>query len=150
MKLYACNEICDDHSLWCDFFSSGFFHNLGSPERLWISFLHFVVMSSTSYSFNPHFPYPFYTCLFTWFSVFLSVSFPYHYSLFSVIFFVTGATFTDRLTCSFLILSFFVTFWCDDPVIILCHTLQLSGRVRSLRPTRGQSGLHHGSVARRG
>ena len=27
---------------------------------------------------------------------------PYHFSLFSVIFVVTGATFTDRLTCSFL------------------------------------------------
>ena len=30
-------------------------------------------------------------------------------SLFYVIFFLTGATFTDPLTCSFLILSFFVT-----------------------------------------
>ena len=34
---------------------------------------------------------------------------PYHFSLFCVIFFVTGATFTDPLTSSFLILSFFVT-----------------------------------------
>ena len=33
----------------------------------------------------------------------------YHFSLFSVNFFVTGATFTDPLTWSFLILSFFVT-----------------------------------------
>ena len=31
------------------------------------------------------------------------------YSLFSVIFFVTGTTFTDPLTCSVMILSFFVT-----------------------------------------
>ena len=33
----------------------------------------------------------------------------YHFSLFSVIFFVTGSTFADPFTCSFLILSFFVT-----------------------------------------
>ena len=73
-----------------------------------------------------------------WFSVFLSVSFlvlvhqhsfvvlcpsspllscPYHFSLFSVIFFVTGATFTDPLTCSFLILSFFVI---HRSILILC------------------------------
>ena len=33
----------------------------------------------------------------------------YHFSLFSVIFFVTCATFTDPLTHSFLVISFFVT-----------------------------------------
>ena len=69
-----------------------------------------------------YFPYLCYTSPSTWFSVFLSVSgtgasnillstcpssllltCPYHFSLsFSVIFFVTGATFTDPLTCSHL------------------------------------------------
>ena len=39
------------------FFSSlGFSHLLGLPEWLLISFFHFV-LSSTSSSFNPHFPY---------------------------------------------------------------------------------------------
>ena len=64
--------------------------------------------------------YLFYT-LSTWFSVFLSVSFlvlmyillstcpSYHFGIFYVILFETGATFTDPLACSFLILSFFVT-----------------------------------------
>ena len=69
---------------------------------------------------------------FSWFSVFSLVSFPvsvhlasflgcallpsfsplhmpYHFSRFSVIFFANGAVFTDPLTCSFLILSLFVT-----------------------------------------
>ena len=64
---------------------------------------------------SPHF-YLLYSSLSTWFSVFLSVYLlalvhltlfltcalrPYHFSLFSVIFFVTGATFTDPLTCSY-------------------------------------------------
>ena len=74
---------------------------------------------------TPRFPYIFYTSLSTWFSVFLSISFlilvhltfflvralghfSYLFSLFSVMFFVTGATFTDPLKCSFLILTFFV------------------------------------------
>ena len=34
---------------------------------------------------------------------------PYHFSMFSVIFFVIGATFADPLTFSFLIVSFFGT-----------------------------------------
>ena len=77
----------------------------------------------------PQFPYLFYTSLSTWFSGFLSISFygtgasdillstcsssllltcPYHFSLFSVIFYVTGSTFADPFACSCLILSFFV------------------------------------------
>ena len=61
-----------------------------------------------------HLPYIFYTSLSTWLSVFLSVSFlvlmhltffkayalrhfSSHFSLYSVLFFVTGATFTDSL-----------------------------------------------------
>ena len=72
---------------------------------------------------TPHFPYLFYKNISIWFSVFLSVCFlvlvhltfflalpfflllacSYHFSLFSVIFFVTDATFTDPFT------SFFVT-----------------------------------------
>ena len=80
---------------------------------------------------TPHFPYIFYTSLSTWCSVSVSVSLlagtcespillstflssllltcPYHFSRFSVIFFVTGATFTDPVMCSFLSLSLFVT-----------------------------------------
>ena len=79
--------------------------------------------------------YLFYTSLSTWFSVFLSISFlvallvnpsmpcilitchsflqrcSYHLSLFSVIFFVIGATFSDPFTSSFLILYFFNIFF---------------------------------------
>ena len=76
---------------------------------------------------TPHYPYllHLYPKLFTCFSVFLSISFlvhlpfflarailltcPHHFSIFSVIFFVTGVTLIDSLTCSFLILPFFVT-----------------------------------------
>ena len=83
-------------------------------------------------SSTPHFPYIFYTSFFppgffpTWFSVFsvsvrvgllvhltfflvgptcpssLLLTCPFHFGLFSVIFFVTGTTFTDPLSCSFL------------------------------------------------
>ena len=78
---------------------------------------------------TPHFAYLFYTSLSTWCSVFLSVSllvpvhptvglffvyallltYPYRSSIFSVMFYVTGAPFTDPLTRSFLISSFSTT-----------------------------------------
>ena len=89
------------------FFSASFSHHLGSPEWLWTSFFHFV-MSSTSSSFNPTLSLLHKS--FFLISVFPSVSFLfivnillstcplplllkclYHFSLFSVIFFVTGA-----------------------------------------------------------
>ena len=110
------------------FFSSGFSHHLGSLKWLLISFFNFV-LSSTSSSFNPRVSISllhksFYLvfclplCLFPGTgasnilhstcpsSLLLTCPCPYHFSLFSVIFFVAGATFTDPLTCSFLILSF--------------------------------------------
>ena len=43
------------------------------------------------------------------FPSYLLLTCPYHLSPFSVIFFVADATFTVPLTCSFLVLSFFVT-----------------------------------------
>ena len=75
---------------------------------------------------TPHFPYLFYMSLFLVFSLplrlfpdtgasnillrvcpwSLLVTCPYHFSLFYVNLFVTGATFTDRFTCSFLVIFF--------------------------------------------
>ena len=81
-----------------------------------------------------HVPYIFYMSISTWLSVFLSVfpgtgasntilitcpsslllTCPYHLnSLFSVIFFVAGATFTDPLTCS---VHQFILMWLFIPV----------------------------------
>ena len=62
---------------------------------------------------------------------FLLLTCPYHFSLFSVIFFVTGAgaTFTDPLTCLFLILSFLVTphvhLSFSDITLLLMHTFRM-------------------------
>ena len=101
---------------------SGFSHHLGSPEWYWISFFHFVLSSASFSVLTPPFPYLFYTSLYTWFSVFLSVSFlvlvhiiflvsalhpfSYHFSLFSVIFIVTVSCHHTGLWLLFLILKF--------------------------------------------
>ena len=109
-------------------FVSGFSHHLGPLQWFSISLSSTLLCPICPPPLAPHFPYLFYRSLSTcWFSVFLFpgtgapnillsmcpssllLTCPYHFSLFSVIFIVTGATFTDLLACSFLILCFFVT-----------------------------------------
>ena len=83
----------------------------------------------------------FYTSRSAWFSVYFFVSFlllvhltffapcltcPYHFSLFSVIFFVTGDIFGDPLTGSFLILPFFVTPHIHRGLLVSCTSSLVS------------------------
>ena len=109
--------------------SSLTFPILGSPEWLCIFIFHFV-LSNTSSSFNPTLSIFLCTWVFppgllssspslSWhwwiYHYFSMCPFPllltclYHFSLFSEIFVVTGISFTDPLTCSFMIVSLIVS-----------------------------------------
>ena len=86
-------------------FFSGFSHYLGSPKSYWISFVHFV-LSTTSSSFKPTLSLsccirprlvpgrPTDTSNFPTWPSSLLLTCPYHFNFFFVIFFATGATFT--------------------------------------------------------
>ena len=128
-----CNTTGATRRIFCLFYYLslllGLFPSSGVDGMVGISFFHFV-LSSTSSSFNPtlsisplhksfHLVFCLPLCLFpstgasnillsTCYSSLL-LTHPYHFSLFTVIYFATDATFTAHFTCSFLILSFFVT-----------------------------------------
>ena len=96
-KLTTCSALLLNDQTIQHFIFSGFSHHLGSPELFFLSSTLSCPIRPSS-TFNPHFPdllqvFRLVFCIYQSSSFLLTC--PYHFRLFSVTFFVTGATLTD-------------------------------------------------------